>query len=90
MKTKAMEYVKRLDNAIEDVDKKYAIETGAKVGKDVYTATMLLGASMLYLGDATIQTTRLTVRSANTGAKALILKAADLYDETNTTVIIRR
>ncbi len=90
MKTIAMDYAKKLDNAIEDVNMKYAIEAGTKIGNDMYVATLMLGGSMLCMGDAAINATKLTVRSAKTGAKAIILKAMELYDETNTTVTIRR
>lgn len=90
MKTMAMDYAKKLDNAIEDVNMKYAIEAGSKIGNDMYVATLMFGMSMLCVGDAAINATKLAVRSAKTGAKAIILKAAELYDETDTTVTIRR
>ena len=90
MKTMAMDYAKKLDNAIEDVNKEYAMNAGVKIASDLHGALVAYGITWLYLGDAAIHTTKLAVRSAKTGAKAVILKAAELYDETDTTVIVRR
>ena len=90
MKTMAMDYAKKLDNAIEDVNKEYAMNAGVKIASDLQGALVAYGITWLYLGDATIHATKLAVRSAKTGAKAVILKAAELYDEANTTVIVRR
>ncbi len=90
MKTMAMDYAKKLDNAIEDVNKEYAINTGVKIANDIQGALIAYGVTWLYIADAAMHTTKLAVRSAKTGAKAVILKTAELYDEANTTVIVRR
>lgn len=90
MKTMAMDYAKKLDNAIEDVNKEYAINAGVKIANDLQGALIAYGITWLYLADAAMHTTKLAARSAKTGAKAVILKAAELYDETDTTVTIRR
>ena len=90
MKTMVMNYAKTLDDAIDDVNMKYAIEAGTKIGNDLCAATLMLGMSTMYMGDAAIHATKLTVRTAKTGVKKAIIKAKKLYDETDTTVTIRR
>ncbi len=90
MKTMVMNYAKTLDDAIDDVNMKYAMEAGTKIGNDLCAATLMLGMSTMYMGDAAIHATKLTVRTAKTGIKKAIIKAKKLYDETETTVTIRR
>lgn len=90
MKTKVIEMAKTMDNAIEDVNMKYAMETGAEIGKDIYTASLTLGLSMICIGDATVRATGLAVRTAKTGVKNAILTVKKYYDETAPTIIVRR
>ena len=51
MKTMAIDYAKKLDNAIDDVNKEYAIEAGVKIANDLQGALIAYGITWLYLAD---------------------------------------
>ncbi len=89
MKTMAIDYAKKLDNAIEDVNLEYAMEAGTKISNDMYLAAVAAGMSMLCIGDAAIHTTKLTVRTAKTGIKKAVIKASELYYESAPTIVRR-
>ena len=89
MKTKVEEIARTLDNAIEDVNAKYAKETAVKVSNDLYIATLMLSGSMICLGDAAIHATKLTVRSAKTAVKAAVIKTKEFYEEIPVTTVRR-
>ncbi len=90
MKTMAIDYAKKLDNAIDDVNKEYAIEAGVKIANDLQGALIAYGITWLYLADAAMHTTKLTARTVKTGIKKALIKGSELYYETATTVTIRR
>ena len=51
---------------------------------------MGIGAYYMYLGFAILHTAELAGRTAKTGIKKAVIKAGELYEETDTTVTIRR
>ena len=90
MKTKVEKIAKVMDNAIEDVTVEYAKEAGAQILDDTMHAFMGIGTYYIYLGFAILHTAELAGRTAKTGIKKAIIKAGEFYEETDTTVTVRR
>ena len=90
MKTKVKKIATIMDNAIEDVTMEYAKEAGTQIMDDVLHAGIGIGTYYMYLGFAILHTAELAGRTAKTGVKKAAIKAKELYDETDTTVTVRR
>lgn len=89
MKTKIKNFAIAMDNAIEDVNKEYAIDEAASIGKDVLNAAICIGAAEMCAASAIIRTTRLTTRTVKTGAKKAIIVMDDYFKNSPAMTIYR-
>ena len=89
MKTKIKNIAMVVDNAVEDVNKEYAIEAGTGIANDLINATIAMGASYLYLGSAAVRTAKLAGKTVKTGAKKAIIAMNDYYENSPAMTIYR-